>query len=280
MSGFGADPLARLRLDKTMVKIKGIDQTDVRAVVGRSSIPPPSPAAPCRGGSLAIRQLADRAAEGMPVRWANAVADTADPGAAGLSDPLDQAVIRSRRCGLDSRSGGESTDVVQWIFGSVTLTGFLWLTALLVVGWLQLPDLPTPTISQLAVPFLLLTGGISAVCLPRPSIGCSSGGISTAGQGGRPQLHDTIAEVADSRIVAPSWPSSSGIGSCARPSTGPVTRADSGCRQAGGRCPQPCTRVPPSTNRAVASPSWPPGFPARCRYAGPPEDRIETGDPR
>ena len=84
VAGFRADPLARLRLDKTVVKIKGIDETDVRAVVGRSSIPPPSPAARA-AVSLAIRQLADRAAEGMPVRWANAVADAADPGAAGLS---------------------------------------------------------------------------------------------------------------------------------------------------------------------------------------------------
>ncbi len=202
VSGFRADPLARLRLDKTVVKIKGIDETDVRAVVGRSSIPPPSPAARA-AVSLAIRQLADRAAEGMPVRWANAVADAADPGAAGLSDALDQAVIHTP---LRARQPvwWRVMDVVQWIFGLVTLAGFLWLTALFVVGWLQLPDLPTPTVGQLPVPFLLLAGGIGcgllAAALNRLFV--RVGSRRRANVVAR-RLHDAIAEVADSRIVAP-----------------------------------------------------------------------------
>ena len=202
VSGFRADPLARLRLDKTVVKIKGIDETDVRAVVGRSSIPPPSPAARA-AVSLAIRQLADRAAEGMPVRWANAVADAADPGAAGLSDALDQAVIHTP---LRARQPvwWRVMDVVQWIFGLVTLAGFLWLTALFVVGWLQLPDLPTPTVGQLPVPFLLLAGGIAcgllAAALNRLFV--RVGSRRRANVVAR-RLHDAIAEVADSRIVAP-----------------------------------------------------------------------------
>ncbi len=202
VSGFRADPLARLRLDKTVVKIKGIDETDVRAVVGRSSIPPPSPAARA-AVSLAIRQLADRAAEGMPVRWANAVADAADPGAAGLSDALDQAVIHTP---LRARQPvwWRVMDVVQWIFGLVTLAGFLWLTALFVVGWLQLPDLPTPTVGQLPVPFLLLAGGIAcgllAAALNRLFV--RVGSRRRAHVVAR-RLHDAIAEVADSRIVAP-----------------------------------------------------------------------------
>lgn len=202
VSGFRADPLARLRLDKTVVKIKGIDETDVRAVVGRSSIPPPSPAARA-AVSLAIRQLADRAAEGMPVRWANAVADAADPGAAGLSDALDQAVIHTP---LRARQPvwWRVMDVVQWIFGLVTLAGFLWLTALFVVGWLQLPDLPTPTVGQLPVPFLLLAGGIGcgllAAALNRLFV--RVGSRRRANVVAR-RLHDAIAEVADSRFVAP-----------------------------------------------------------------------------
>lgn len=202
VSGFRADPLARLRLDKTIVKIKGIDQTDVRAVVGRSSIPPPSPAARA-AVSLAIRQLADRAADGMPVRWANAVVDAADPGTAGLSDALDQAVIHTP---LRERQPlwWRAMDVVQWLFGLVTISGFLWLTALFVVGWLQLPDLPTPTIGQLPVPFVLLAGGIVGGLLAAAinRIFVRVGSRRRARAVAR-RLHDAIAEVADTRIVAP-----------------------------------------------------------------------------
>ena len=95
-------------------------------------------------------------------------------------------------------------DVVQWIFGLVTLAGFLWLTALFVVGWLQLPDLPTPTVGQLPVPFLLLAGGIGcgllAAALNRLFV--RVGSRRRANVVAR-RLHDAIAEVADSRIVAP-----------------------------------------------------------------------------
>ena len=202
VSGFRADPLARLRLDKSIVKIKGIDQTDVRAVVGRSSIPPPSPAARA-AVSLAIRQLADRAADGMPVRWANAVVDAADPGTAGLSDALDQAVIHTP---LRARQPvwWRAMDVVQWLFGLVTLAGFLWLTALFVVGWLQLPDLPTPTIGQLPVPFVLLTGGIVGGLLAATiNRGFVRVGSRRRARVVARRLHDAIAEVADTRIVAP-----------------------------------------------------------------------------
>lgn len=200
--GLRTDPLARLRLDKSVVRIKGIDEADVRAVVGRSSIPPPSPAARA-AVSLAIRRLADRACEGLPPRWATAVVDAADPGTAGLSDALDIAVMHTPLRARQPR-WWRVMDVVQWIFGLVTMAGFLWLTALFVVGWLQLPDLPTPTVGQLPVPFLLLAGGIACglVAAAINRLFVRVGSRRRAALVSR-RLQEAIAEVADSRIVAP-----------------------------------------------------------------------------
>ncbi len=196
-----ADPLARLRLDKTLVRSE-VREEQVRAVLGRSSIPPPSPAARA-AVALAIRQLADRAGAGLPVRWANTVADAATPRQDDLADALDQAVLRTR---LRARNplwwkvmGG-----VQWVFGLAAIVGFLWLLVLGVVGWLQLPPLPTPTIGALPWPFVLLAGGLLLGFLA--ALVTRSAGIVGARYRARlvgKRLREAIRAVAAERVVAP-----------------------------------------------------------------------------
>ncbi len=158
--GFKADPLARLRLDRSIVQITGIEKSDVRNVLGRSSVPPPSPAARA-AVSLATRRLGDRAAEGLPVRWAHAVQDAAVPAEQTLADALDQAIVTTR---LRERNPWwwNVMGALQWVFGAVVLAGAAWLTALFVVQWLQLPPLPTPTLSGIAWPPILFVGGLLA----------------------------------------------------------------------------------------------------------------------
>ncbi len=153
-----ADPLARLRLNRTIVSMRDVGEADVRAVLGRSSIPPPSPSARA-AVSLATRQLADHASVGLPPRWAHAVADAAQPDGAGLADGLDQAVVATP---LRSKPPRWWTlmGLLQWVFGLVAIAGALWLIALGVVGWLQLPELPTPTQGVVPWPTLLLGGGL------------------------------------------------------------------------------------------------------------------------
>ena len=196
-----ADPLARLRLDKTLVRSE-VREEQVRAVLGRSSIPPPSPAARA-AVALAIRQLADRAGAGLPVRWANTVADAATPHQDDLADALDQAVVRTR---LRARNplwwkimGG-----LQWVFGLAAIVGFLWLLVLGVVGWLQLPPLPTPTIGALPWPFVLLAGGLLLGFLA--ALVTRSAGIVGARYRARlvdKRLREAIRAVAAERVVAP-----------------------------------------------------------------------------
>jgi hypothetical protein len=196
-----ADPLARLRLDKTLVRSE-VQEAQVRAVLGRSSIPPPSPAARA-AVALAIRQLADRAGAGLPVRWANTVADAATPHQDDLADALDQAVVRTR---LRARNPlwWKIMGAVQWVFGLAAIVGFLWLLVLGVVGWLQLPPLPTPTIGALPWPFLLFAGGLLLGFLA--ALVTRSAGIVGARYRARlvgKRLREAIRAVAAEWVVAP-----------------------------------------------------------------------------
>ena len=74
------DPMKRLRLNtRDAVEEKlAVTAGDVRTVLGRSSLPPPTPAARS-AVELATRRVGDQAAEGLPNRWAEAVADAATP---------------------------------------------------------------------------------------------------------------------------------------------------------------------------------------------------------
>ncbi len=201
LSNLKADPLARLRLDKTVVSMKTVGEADVRAVLGRSSIPPPSPAARA-AASLATRQLADRASAGLPVRWAHAVADASVTGDA-LTDSLDQAILHTP---LRPRPPRWWTLVgtLQWIFGAAAIAGVLWLSALAVVSWLQLPDLPTPTLYAVPWPFLLLTAGVilGLVTAGLSRLAARVGARRRAAKA-RQRLHDAISAVALDRIVGP-----------------------------------------------------------------------------
>ncbi|HRC13940.1 MAG TPA: ABC transporter, partial [Dermatophilaceae bacterium] len=202
VSSFKADPLSRLRLDKTVVSMKSVDEADVRAVLGRSSIPPPSPAARA-AVSLATRQLADRAGSGLPVRWAHAVADAAAPGDDALADALDQAILHTP---LRARTPVWWTiaGILQWIFGAAVIAGVLWLAVLSVVAWLQLPELPTPTVGVLPWPFLLLATGLILGLLSAgvARVAARVGAKRRATKAGK-RLRESISSVADDRIVRP-----------------------------------------------------------------------------
>ncbi len=202
LSNFRADPLARLRLDTTVVSMKSVGEADVRAVLGRSSIPPPSPAARA-AVALAARRLADRAAEGLPARWALSVADAASPQDDALADALDQAILRTP---LRSRPPRwwTAAGVIQWVFGLATIAGALWLTALGVVAWLRLPELPTPAVGLLPWPSILLGAGLAlgvlAAVLSR--LAARIGARRRAAQAER-RLRESISAIAQERIQGP-----------------------------------------------------------------------------
>jgi len=203
LRAFRADPLARLRLDRSPVPLDAQGRDDsVRAVLGRSSIPPPSPSARA-SVPLATRQLTDQASAGLPPRWARAVEVAASPDGGGLPDALDQAVVHTP---LRDRHPmwWRVMAALQALLGAAAAVGLLWLVGLAVVGWLQLPPLPTPTIGQLPVPTVLLLGGVALGLLGA----LLSRGLARVGARRRRRLIDVrlrqaIEQVAHQRIVRP-----------------------------------------------------------------------------
>jgi len=210
---FRPDPLKRLRLGsggapgaKGALGAKGplgaVDPSDVRAVLGRSSIPAPTPAARS-AVRLAAGELADRAGEGLPIPWSEAIADVTTPDDDRLDEALDQAVtstsLRARRP-LWWRLMG----LLQWLFGLAAVAGLAWLVVLGVIGWLQLPQIDTPRLGPLPYPFLLFVGGLLL------GIGSATVARLLGRVGARrrrrliaSRLDDAIETVASQRLVEP-----------------------------------------------------------------------------
>ncbi|AXG12963.1 GTPase [Intrasporangium calvum] len=203
--GFAADPLRRLRLDRTGGRPAipvDIDGSDVRAVLGRSSIPAPTPSA-VSGVELATRSFVTDASEGLPVRWAQAVEEAVAHGDGSLADALDQAVVgtslRARR-----PVWWLLVNVIQWVLGLTAALGMIWLAVLWVLGLLQIPAPETPAVGVLPVPVLMLGGGLLLGVL----LGLLSRWWAKVGARRRKavvgkRLFEAVAHVADERLLIP-----------------------------------------------------------------------------
>ena len=150
-------PLRRLRLDGRDVTVS---EADVRSVLGRSSLPPPTPAARA-GVDLATRRLAERAGVGLPTPWVEAVERAASPPGEDLGDALDRAVVGTS---LHARVPvwWRVVGVVQVALALTAVAGLAWLALYVVVGWLQLDALvgDPPSWGVVPLPLVLLVGGL------------------------------------------------------------------------------------------------------------------------
>ena len=198
------DPMKRLRLNtRDAVEEKlAVTAGDVRTVLGRSSLPPPTPAARS-AVELATRKVGDQAAEGLPSRWAEAVADAATAPGPELADALDQAVVGTS---LKMRAPvwWKVFGLAQLVLALVTVLGFLWLAVLVVMGWLALPDMDTPRLGPLPYPLLMFAGGLLlGLALAALARTLGRTGARRRGQRIRSRLTERVAEVAAERIVGP-----------------------------------------------------------------------------
>lgn len=194
------DPLRRYRLKGA--EDYGISETDVRKTVGRSSLPPPTPAARA-SVELETRRVADDASEGLPAPWAEAVHAAASPAATDLVDTLDQTVLsvplRARR----PRWWGV-VNMLQWVLAACALGGFVWLLALQVWRWASLPDLPVPRQGIFPWPLILLVLGlVLGLGLAAVSRLVARGGAARRRAGIEKRFHAAIADVATTRLVEP-----------------------------------------------------------------------------
>ncbi|CAN7446385.1 50S ribosome-binding GTPase [Terrabacter sp. LjRoot27] len=203
--GFAADPLRRLRLDRTggrpPIPVE-IDGADVRAVLGRSSIPAPT-VSTVSAVDLATRSFVRDASGGLPVRWAQAVEDAVDGGDGALSDSLDRAVIgtslRARR-----PVWWFVVNILQWVLGLVALAGLVWYAVLWVFALLQLPRPETPAVGILPLPLVMLILGV----LLGVGLGILSRWWARVGARHRrtvvgKRLTESVAAVADEHILIP-----------------------------------------------------------------------------
>ncbi|WP_230209121.1 GTPase [Nostocoides sp. HKS02] len=204
VSALRPDPMKRLRLEsRDAVDTKlAVTASDVRSVLGRSSLPPPSPAARA-SVELATRRVGDAAAEGLPPRWAEAVADAATPPGPDLADALDQAIVGTSlkmRPPLWWRVFGLS----QLLLAAVAVLGLVWLVVLVVLGWLALPEVQPPRLGPLPYPLLMFAGGL-LLGLALASLSRSLGrvGARRRGQHVRELLLGAVSTVAVDRIMAP-----------------------------------------------------------------------------
>ncbi|OFE16061.1 ABC transporter [Humibacillus sp. DSM 29435] len=203
--GFAADPLRRLRLDRSgdanPIPVD-IQTSDVRAVLGRSSIPSPSVSA-VAAVDVATRSFVRSASDGLPVRWAVAVEDAVDQGEGALRDALDMAVLgtslRARR-----PAWWLVVNLMQWTLGLLALAGLAWLAVLWGIGLAQLPRPDTPSLGILPVPLVMLVGGLllgvglGALCRWWARVGALRRRATIA-----KRLASSIATVGDDRVAAP-----------------------------------------------------------------------------
>ena len=197
------DPLRRLRLDRVPSQVlERVDPLDVREVVGRSSIPAPSASARS-AVKLAALSLTERAAEGLPVLWAEAVSDAAAPTDDRLYERLDRVVVTTPLRG-NPPVWWQVTGWLQWLLGLTALVGLAWLLALAVIAWLQLPPIDTPKVGPFPLPTLLLVAGLV--------VGLLAAGLARAAArvGARrrrtlvgKRLRIAIADVANDQLVEP-----------------------------------------------------------------------------
>lgn len=176
---------------------------DRRVVLGKSSLPPATPAARA-AVDLATRRLGEKAADGLPDPWADEVRSAATGRDGAMADALDQAVLRTP---LRGRFPGwwAAASALQWAFAGVALAGAAWLIVLALLGTMQIHvGVPTMAGDWLPIPLVMLAGGLLAgLLLTVLTRTLARTGARRARQDAQERLDEAIAQVASERIIAP-----------------------------------------------------------------------------
>lgn len=147
-------PLSRLGLDKVVNGALSRQQSS--AVLGRSSLPPATPAARA-SVDLATRSLSRRASQGLPQPWADDVQDAAMPDES-LYDELDRGVMGVTLRGRDPR-WWTAAGALQWLFAIVAVLGAGWLLGLWILDLGQI-DVGVPKQGIFPIPSLMVVFGV------------------------------------------------------------------------------------------------------------------------
>jgi hypothetical protein len=121
---FRPDPLRRLHLDRP-----NRDELDTGEVVARTSLPSPTPVQRAQVDN-AIRNVTNRATEGLTRPWSDSVRTLIRTREESISDELDWAVSRTDLGVSGSPRWWSVNLVLQWILFLIALAGGLWLASL------------------------------------------------------------------------------------------------------------------------------------------------------
>jgi GTP-binding protein EngB required for normal cell division len=196
LSKLRPDPLKRLHLDLGPAG----KQLTGRA---RTSVPEPTLVQRARVDTE-VRALADDVSAGMARPWASAVRRASMSRLDDLGDRLDAAIGGTDLGVARIPAWAGAVRVLQWLLTLVALGGGLWLAALAVMGYLQVPQPDTPRWLGVPVPTLMLLGGVAAGLLL--ALVCRLLVRMTArsrGRTARARLSRAIAQVAEELVVAP-----------------------------------------------------------------------------
>ncbi|MCO1658579.1 GTPase [Pseudonocardia humida] len=197
---FRPDPLRRLHLDRAR-PVPAESNGD--APVARTSLPAASAVERSRV-DLALRALADSAADGLPDPWPDTVRAAARSRSADLPDALDRAVATTD-LGLERKPvWWRAVGLLQVLLAVLALAGGLWLAGLYVLTVLRLPEPGTPDIGELPLPTALLLGGLLAGLLVAVLARLPARvGARRRREAVESRLRSAVTGVADELVLAP-----------------------------------------------------------------------------
>ncbi|MCF4119723.1 GTP-binding protein HSR1 [Antribacter sp. KLBMP9083] len=138
VAGLRRDPLRRLGLRAADRRVPA-DRPDLV----RTSLPAPRPAVRSAASS-AVRRYVEEMTDGVADSWVLAARSRAQDGIDELPGALDHAVALTWLETVRRPWWWQAVNVLQWALVTVVVAGLLWLTALFLFAYLQLPSLPTP----------------------------------------------------------------------------------------------------------------------------------------
>ena len=189
------DPLRRLHL-------KPGDRREVRAMV-RSSVPEPTPVQRAQVDS-ALREVCEAASGGLPEPWKRAVREASQGRSRDVRDALDRAVVGTDLGVERTPAWWRAAGAVHWVLVLAALVGAVWLVLLGVGSYLRLPDPPTPDVAWIAVPTLLLVGGLLlGLLLAVVGRATARGAAVVRRKRAESRLRSAIERVADDLMLAP-----------------------------------------------------------------------------
>ncbi len=195
-SKFRPDPLKRLHLD--------LDDRGRELVrTPRTSVPEATGVQRARLDAE-VRALADDVSTGLTPPWTRAVRAASVARLDEAGDRLDKSLGATDLGVARIPVWASLVRVLQWLLLVAAVVGGVWLLGLAVGEYLRLPELPTPKLGAVAVPTVLLLGGIgwgillAVVC--RVLVGATA---SSRARTADKRLRRGLDEVAEELVLEP-----------------------------------------------------------------------------